>query len=247
MARFFVEVAYDGLKFSGFQKQTNAVTIQSEIEKTLSVFYRRPFSLTGASRTDAGVHALQNFFHFDDEVYIENAKDLYHLNNILPFEIVIKNIFRVADNLHCRFDAIQRHYEYIISRSKNPFLINRAYYCPYKLDHNKLVKAGELLLSTKNFEAFSKKNNQVFTYICDLSLVEWNFDNNEVITFNIKGNRFLRGMVRGIVGTILNVGKGKSSIEELKMIIEQKDCSKANFAVPAYGLYLKQIQYNFHL
>lgn len=242
MSRFFIEVAYDGLKFSGFQKQENAVTIQSEVEKALSIFYRRSFNLTGASRTDSGVHAFQNFFHFDDDDYIESSKDLYHLNRILPFEIVIKKIFQVADNLHCRFDALKRHYEYIITRHKDPFLINRAYYYPYALDQQKLIDASKVLLYTTDFQAFSKKNSQVYTYDCQINFAEWNF-NNDLITFNISGNRFLRGMVRGIVGTILHVGKGKNSIDDFLKIIDLKDCSKANFAVPPYALYLKKIGY----
>ncbi len=246
MPRFFIEVAYDGLKFSGFQKQENAVTIQSEVEQALSVFYRRPFNLTGASRTDAGVHAWQNFFHFDDNIYIENVKDLYHLNRIIPFEIVIKKIFKVADDLHCRFDAVKRHYEYMITKTKNPFLLNRAYYFPYRLDEKKLIDSTKVLLSIKDFQAFSKKNSQVFSYKCHLSSANWNFE-NEIITFTVSGNRFLRGMVRGIVGTLLNVGKGKNSDADFLKIIDQKDCSKTNFAVPPYALYLKKIEYNSSL
>ncbi len=242
MSRFFIEVAYDGLKYSGFQKQANAVTIQSEVEKCLFVYYRRPFDLTGASRTDAGVHAHQNYFHFDDDIYKENSKDLIHLNKILPLDIVVKKIILVPDDLHCRFDAVTRSYEYMITREKNPFLIHRAFYFSYSLDLQKLKEASRILLVHTNFQAFSKKNSQVHTFNCLLKTAEWELSNN-VLVFNITGNRFLRGMVRGIVGTMLNVGKGKISPPAFGNILEEKDSSKANFAVPPHGLYLKEITY----
>ncbi|MEO7802831.1 MAG: tRNA pseudouridine(38-40) synthase TruA [Ginsengibacter sp.] len=243
MARFFVEVAYDGTRYSGFQKQDNAVTIQSEVEQALLTYYRKTYDLTGASRTDAGVHAYQNFFHFDDESSIYNDKDLYHLNRILPLDIVIKNLFQVTDDRHCRFDAVSRQYEYVITNKKDPFLTGKAFYFPYNLDVEKLNDSCNILLMHKNFESFSKKNNQVFTYNCDLFLAIWTYSNNKLL-FNISGSRFLRGMVRGVVGTMLKVGTGKISLQDFEDIILAKDCARANFAVRPWGLYLKGITYS---
>jgi tRNA pseudouridine38-40 synthase len=245
MPRYFIEVSYRGTDYSGFQVQQNAVTIQSEVEKALKIYYRQHFTLTGSSRTDAGVHALQNYFHFDiDIAFEENSIEVYNLNAILPKDIVIKRIFLVERNTHCRFDAIKREYKYFIYQNKNPFLLDRAYYFPYSLDINKLNEAAESLLQHKDFTSFSKKNTQVKTFNCNIFKSEWIVQNNLTV-YRVEANRFLRGMVRGLVGTMLKVGTGKISVAGFCDIIESKDCTKADFSVPACGLFLLEVRYNF--
>jgi tRNA pseudouridine38-40 synthase len=245
MPRYFIEVTYKGTAYSGFQFQKNANTIQSEVEKALEIYFRQLFSLTGSSRTDAGVHALQNFFHFDlvdPELNIEIQRTLYHLNAILPRDIVVKNIYQVEDNAHCRFDAVSREYEYVLYKDKNPFLQDRAYYFPYQLDFDDLNRAAALLRTHKDFTSFSKRNTQVNNFICDIKRSEWVFEKG-LLTYNVRGNRFLRGMVKGLVGTMLRVGTRKISLDQFNAIVLSKDCSLADFSVPPHALFLVQVLY----
>jgi tRNA pseudouridine38-40 synthase len=248
MPRYFIEVSYRGTAYSGFQIQENAITIQSEIEKALSVYFRQSFSLTGSSRTDAGVHSLQNYFHFDADEPLEDSgkstldRSLYNLNAILPGDIVVKRIFEVHKNAHCRFDAISREYWYHIYQQKDPFLQDRAYYFPYKLDFLKLSEAAALLYDYTDFTSFSKKNTQVNNFNCEIKLSEWKVDDEEII-YKVKANRFLRGMVKGLVGTMLRVGTGKTSSQAFENIILNRNCSGADFSVPSHGLFLQQVQY----
>jgi tRNA pseudouridine38-40 synthase len=246
MPRYFIEVAYKGTNYSGFQVQQNANSIQAEIEKALQIFFRTKLALTCASRTDAGVHALQNFFHFDtDALRLENDF-LYSLNSILPRDIVIKKIKAVRENSHCRFDAIEREYKYYIYQKKSPFLSDRAYYYPYKLDLEKLQEAAKEILNHKDFTSFSKRNTQAQHFLCNVYKSEW-IKEEETITYIVVANRFLRGMVRGLVGTMLKAGAGKITIEELKKIFEIRDCTRADFSVPAEGLFLTGIKYHSNI
>ncbi len=254
MPRYFIEVFYNGTRYSGFQVQQNAITIQSEVEKALATCFRQPFVLTGASRTDAGVHALQNFFHFDAPVELlyktndaSKAKEslkrsLYSLNSILPWDIVIKEIAKVENNAHCRFDAISREYKYQICQGKNPFYKDTAYFYPYTLDLKNLQQVAELILNTQDFTSFSKKNTQVYNFICSIHKSQW-YVANDLLIYNIIGNRFLRGMVRGLVGTMLQVGTGKISLQNFNGIILSKNCTKADFSVPPHGLFLVEVLY----
>ena len=247
MQRYFIEVFYMGTNYSGFQIQKNANSIQAEIELALNVFFKEKFSLTGSSRTDAGVHALSNYFHFDSlslSLYsIERLnKIIYNLNSILPGDIVIKSIYRVADNAHCRFDATSREYKYFIYQHKDPFQSDRAYYFPYKLDLNLLNQAAASILNYQDFTSFSKRNTQVTNFKCIISKSEWISGQNHLI-YTVKANRFLRGMVRGLVGTMLKAGTGKISIDKFCEIIESRDCSKADFSTPAHGLFLINVHY----
>jgi tRNA pseudouridine38-40 synthase len=244
MARYFIELAYKGTAYAGFQVQQNANTIQAEIEKALHIYYRQVFELTGSSRTDAGVHALQNYFHFDTDINLIAEKAVYHLNAILPNDIVVKNIIQVADDAHCRFDATHRSYEYSIYQNKNPFIEDTAFYYPFALDAAALNQAAAMLMEYTNFQSFSKKNTQVFTYECTLTKSEWKFAGGS-ITYNVTGNRFLRGMVRGLVGTMLHVGRGKCSLPDFKKIIESRNAAKTDFSTPAKGLALQQVSYPF--
>jgi tRNA pseudouridine38-40 synthase len=256
MPRYFIELSYKGAAYSGFQVQKNSNTIQSEMEKALGIFFKKTFSLTGASRTDTGVHALQNYFHFDSELPLideiieeENGeemvaleKSVYNLNAILPRDIVIKRIFPVTEEAHCRFDAVSREYKYFIYQNKNPFLDDRAYYFPFKLDVEKLNIASSIILQHKDFTSFSKKNTQVNNFICQIIKSKWILE-NDALVYNVKANRFLRGMVKALVGTMLRVGRQIISLDEFEKIFESKDCCKADFSVPAHGLFLINVEY----
>ena len=241
MNRYFLEVSYKGKGFAGFQIQQNAPTIQDEVEKALATFFRQPISLTGSSRTDSGVHALQNYFHFDFEGVI-NPASIYNLNSILPGSIVIKNLIQVSEAAHSRFDAISREYQYFIYQQKDPFLEEIAYYYPYKLDTGLLEKAAEALKGYQNFASFSKRGTQVKTFECSIQKSDWARE-NDCLVYNVIANRFLRGMVRGLVATMLQVGRGKLSLEEFHRVIESKDTSEADFAVPGHGLFLVSVNY----
>lgn len=241
MPRYFLEVSYKGTEYSGFQKQANANTIQAEIEKAFAIFQRDDVELTGSSRTDAGVHALQNFFHFDYAGII-HPQFVYKMNSILPEDIAVKNIQPVGDKAHCRFDAVSRTYKYCIHQSKNPFLRDRAYYFPYTLDQDMLNKAAGILTEYQDFTSFSKRNTQVKTFQCIIEQSEWIKQEDQLIYF-VKANRFLRGMVRGLTGTMLQVGRHKLSLDELRHIVTSRDCSKADFSVPAKGLFLVKVEY----
>lgn len=241
MARFFIEVSYRGTSYSGFQMQENACTIQSELERCLAVLHRTPFSLTGSSRTDAGVHARQNFFHFDRAEPL-HPQVLYKLNAILPGDIVVRNFFRVSDAAHCRFDAVTRQYGYRIYRSKDPFLADRSYYYPYTLDLSAMQAAADLLMRYEDFTSFSKRNTQVKTFQCRLQQSEWVVEGTELV-YRVRANRFLRGMVRALTSTMLLLGRGKMDLAEFQFIIEAKNCERASFAAPAHGLFLESVQY----
>ncbi|HMT73891.1 MAG TPA: tRNA pseudouridine(38-40) synthase TruA [Chitinophagaceae bacterium] len=241
MPRYFLEVSYKGTAYSGFQSQENANTIQAEVETAFEILQKERLVMTGSSRTDAGVHALQNFFHFDYDGTI-NPKFVYKINAILPPDIVIRNIRQMNDEAHCRFDALSREYKYYIYQQKNPFLADRAYYFPFKLDVPLMQQAAEILKEYNDFTSFSKRNTQVKTFQCNILESRW-LNENDCLVYNVKANRFLRGMVRALTATMLKAGRGKISLEEFRQIIEAKDCTKASFAVPAHGLFLVSVQY----
>lgn len=245
MLRYFIEVAYKGSRYSGFQIQQNANSIQAEIEKAFKIFFREDIVLTSSSRTDAGVHALSNYFHFDatslpPREILDNIT--YNLNSILPDDIVVKCIYEVPPNAHSRFNALSRSYKYVVYQSKDPFVADRAYYYPYKFDLDNLQLAASVLMEYKDFTSFSKKNTQVKTFNCTILKSEWFLQDNLTV-YSVEANRFLRGMVRGLVGTMLKVGTGKISIGEFRGIIESKDCTKADFSVPPHGLFLLKVRY----
>jgi tRNA pseudouridine38-40 synthase len=247
MPRYFIEVAYKGTNYSGFQIQQNANSIQAEVEKALKIFFKKDFELTGSSRTDAGVHALQNFFHFDAEEKLNFDKDFqYNLNALLPRDIVIKKIFPVKDTAHCRFDAVSREYTYFMYQQKDPFLQDTAFYYPYTLNLEILNAAAKLIMHYEDFTSFSKRNTQVKNFQCKIEKSEWSIEGNRIV-YNVIANRFLRGMVKGLVGTMLRVGAGKISAKEFSDIIESKDCNQADFTPPSHGLFLNSVTYNFDL
>jgi tRNA pseudouridine38-40 synthase len=249
MPRYFLEVCYKGTGYSGFQMQHNANTIQQEIEKALVTRFRKPlleagmdkFKLTGSSRTDAGVHALQNYFHFDAP-FVITAQHVYNLNAMLPPDIAVLGIHEMPADAHCRFDATSREYKYRIYKEKNPFLEGRGYYYPYKTDVGLLNEVAALVIGRQDFSSFSKRNTEVKTFICTIQTSEW-VVKEDCILYNVTGNRFLRGMVRGLVGTMLNVCKLPSAAEAFKSILSAKDCTKVDFSVPGHGLFLMKVNY----
>jgi tRNA pseudouridine38-40 synthase len=241
MNRFFLDVSYIGTAYAGFQIQKNAVTVQFEVEKALQVLLRKKIVLTGSSRTDAGVHALQNYFHFDTDE-IKNTDLIYNINSILPADIAVNKLVPMTPENHCRFDAIRRHYAYYIYQKKNPFLNDRAYYYPYVLNVDQLQHAADILLTHKDFTAFSKRRTQVQSYECTIYESKW-IQENEQLIYYVKGNRFLRGMVRGFVGTMLQVGRGKMKLRNFEKIIEDKESSRVDFSVPAKGLFLRAVDF----
>jgi tRNA pseudouridine38-40 synthase len=241
MPRYFLEVAYKGTAYSGFQAQYNANTIQAEVEKAFKALINEPISLTCSSRTDAGVHALQNFFHFDTEKLFETGK-LYNLNAILPKDIVAKGIYEVASDAHCRYDAFAREYKYFIYDKKNPFLNEEAYYYPFALDVDSMNAAAKSIMNFTNFESFSKRNTQVNHFECNMIRSKWR-EENGCLVYNVKANRFLRGMVKGLVGTMLKVGRQKLTIDQFEMVIKSRDCSNADFSPSSKGLFLVSVSY----
>lgn len=241
MSRYFLELAYKGTGYSGFQVQHNAVTIQSEVEKAISILHKEKVLLTGSSRTDSGVHALQNYFHFDFEGEL-NKQFVYKMNAILPPSIVIKNLMCVKPEAHCRFDAINREYGYHIYRFKNPFINDISYYYPFKLSFDHLNQAASIIKEYSDFTSFSKRNTQVKSFLCNIETSEWVIENDQLI-YKVTANRFLRGMVRALTATMLKVGRQKMGLEEFRAVIEVKDCTMASFAVPAHGLFLSRVNF----
>ena len=237
--RYFLEVAYKGTNYSGFQSQKNANTIQAEIQKAFKIILKKELELTGSSRTDAGVHAYQNYFHFDLDSDL-SSQLLYNLNAILPNDISVKNLLKVKDNAHCRFDAISREYKYHVYQKKNPFLTDKAFYFPYTLDIEVMQNAAAAIKDYSDFTSFSKRNTQVKSFVCDIKESKWIIQ-NECFIYNVKANRFLRGMVRALTATMLNLGRGKIDLTTFRRIIETKDCTLSNFSAPAHGLFLTEV------
>lgn len=239
MPRYFIEVAYKGTNYSGLQAQENANTIQAEIGKAFQIIQRQPVELTGSSRTDAGVHALRNFFHFDYEGSL-NPHLAYKINSLLPDDIAVRALFQMPSTAHSRFDAVSREYIYNIHRFKDPFLQSMSLYFPYKLDLGLMRRASELLLQQTNFFAFSKTNTQVKNFNCRIIKSEWTVGEH-TLTYNIEANRFLRGMVRAITATLLNIGRHKLSIQDFQNLFSEQ--GKAGYSVAAHGLFLIKVNY----
>jgi tRNA pseudouridine38-40 synthase len=241
MARFFLELSYLGTRYSGFQVQDNANTIQAEIEKALAVLLREKVACTGSSRTDAGVHAFQNYFHFDFDGTIP-AGTIYRLNAILPMDIAVKSLWMMLPGAHCRFDAVGRRYQYVLYDRKDPFLEDRAWFYPYPLEASILHEAARQMLQTVDFTSFAKRNSQVKTFDCRISESVWE-RTEEGWIYRVQANRFLRGMVRGLVGTMLQAGRGNLNMEQFKAVIENKNNQEADFSAPGKGLYLAEVIY----
>jgi tRNA pseudouridine38-40 synthase len=245
--RYFLELAYNGTRFCGYQEQPKQITIQSQIEEKLSVLLRTPTKIVGCGRTDSGVHALQYIAHFDAEEVL--TKDfIYHLNSILGKDIVCYQLIEVADDAHARFDATSRSYQYVIDLAQNPFRQETAYYCRFgnQLDFDKMQAAAKLLLNYKDFTTFCKSKTDNKTNLCDLRQSEWVFDEEKKqLIYHVTANRFLRGMIRLIVGMCINVGKGNVPLEHVKVAMEEQKILKTAHSAPAEGLFLMDIKYDF--
>ncbi|TYB80392.1 tRNA pseudouridine(38-40) synthase TruA [Bizionia gelidisalsuginis] len=240
--RYFIELSYNGKAYHGWQIQPNAITVQEVLNKGLSLLLRTTITTMGAGRTDAGVHALQMFAHFEIHMSFETETLQHKLNSYLPQDIVIHSIFKVNAEAHTRFDALSRAYIYRIAIRKNAFINEQTYFLKPQLDIEKLKKASKILLEYKDFQCFSKSNTDVKTYHCDIMQAEWQIIGDE-LQFTIKANRFLRNMVRAIVGSLINIGVGKLEVSDMHKIIQSKSRSEAGFSVPARALYLSEIIY----
>ncbi|WP_338193407.1 tRNA pseudouridine(38-40) synthase TruA [Flagellimonas marinaquae] len=240
--RYFIQFSYFGKAYHGWQNQPNAITVQEVLEKALSTLLRDKIDVVGAGRTDAGVHAKQMFCHFDFDS-IEDKKDLaYRLNAFLPDDIAVQEIRTVVDGAHARFDAIERTYEYWLVREKDPFLFDYAHWVKHPLDLPAMNEAAKMLLEYTDFECFSKSNTDVKTFNCDVRQAYWEARADKWV-FTITADRFLRNMVRAVVGTLLDVGLKKITSEDMHRIIASKDRSEAGVSVPAKGLYLTKVIY----
>jgi tRNA pseudouridine38-40 synthase len=241
--RYTLQLSYNGTRYFGWQRQPNEISVQEVIEKALSTVLREEIAVVGAGRTDTGVHASFFVMHFDVSNEIQEPEKLvYHLNRFLPEDIAIQKIRKVDDNFHARFSAISRTYKYYISTEKNPFQTETSFQYTGVLDVEKMNDAAQLLFEFRDFTSFSKLHTDVKTNNCKIVQAEWTKENRQLV-FTIKADRFLRNMVRAIVGTLLEVGKGKLTVYDFRKIIELKNRSAARTSVPAQGLFLTDIEY----
>ena len=242
--RYFIKLAYKGTNYFGWQYQPDAISVQETLNKALSTLLKTNIDILGAGRTDSGVHAKEMFAHFDYETEIDTQKIVYKLNSFLPKDIAIFDLIKVHDDAHARFDATKRTYEYHIHTKKNAFESDDSWYYSLPLDVEKMNEACKILFEYTDFECFSKTHTDVNTFNCKIFEANWK-QNEEKLVFTIAADRFLRNMVRAIVGTMINIGSGKVSLNDFRKIIESKNRSKAGFSVPAHGLYLTKIEYPY--
>ena len=244
--QYFIQLSYNGTPYHGWQRQPNAVTVQQTVEEALSTILRKPITIMGAGRTDTGVHAEMMYAHMKEEEAVFENTDLenltYKLNNLLPPSIAIQQIIPVTQDAHARFDATSRSYIYKLSPIKSPFNENTVYYYRPTLDFETMNKAAQILLDYKDFECFSKVHTDVRTYLCDISQATWKKVGEEW-HFTITADRFLRNMVRAIVGTLIEIGRAKHPPEWIHEVIKSKDRAMAGASAPAHGLYLQTIKY----
>ncbi|MBK6265902.1 tRNA pseudouridine(38-40) synthase TruA [Marivirga sp. S37H4] len=242
MRRYFFTIAYRGTNYHGWQKQPNAMGVQQKVEEIFSVILNQPIAIMGSGRTDSGVHATQQVFHLDLKETVQVDQLLYNANKMLPKDVALLGVKTVKSEAHARFDAISRSYQYKIITQKDPFSDDLAYYFTLKLDVEKMNKAAKILLEFRDFESFSKVKTDAFTFNCEIFEAEWK-QVHEALVFHISANRFLRGMVRAIVGTLLEVGMNRISVEDFRQIIAKKNRQAAGRAVPAHGLFLTEVKY----
>lgn len=244
--RYFIYLSYDGAAYCGWQRQPDAPSVQETLEKALSTLLRENILITGAGRTDTGVNASFYVAHFDCEKQIDDCEKVcYKLNLILPQDIAVSQIRKVRNEAHARFDAKEREYTYIISQHKNPFRRYSAWQYYVALDFDKMNLAAEKLLNYDDFTSFAKLNSNNKTNICHVTKAEWNRDpkDESVLIFTIRADRFLRNMIRAIVGTLVDVGRGRYTVEEFEDIIRSKELSRSSAGAPAQGLFLSDVIY----
>jgi len=243
MSRYFIRLSYNGTNYHGWQLQNNAHSVQAELNDKLTALLGESINVVGCGRTDAGVHAREFYVHFEVDKLGFSEKDLtYKLNRFLPEDIAIDKIFAVDKEMHARFSAVSRTYKYYIARRKSPFNSLFNYFFDGQLDVEAMQLASTFLFQHEDFTSFSKLHTQTATNNCKIIVAKWELVDNELI-FTITADRFLRNMVRAIVGTLLEIGKGKLKPQEMQKIIEAKDRSRAGFSVPAKGLFLEKIVY----
>ncbi len=244
MQRYFIQLAYNGKNYHGWQIQPNANSVQAELNRAVSLISGEEINLIGAGRTDTGVHASFFVAHFDlENPLLDTDKFCFKLNSFLPDDIRIDKVFAVVDEMHARFSPISRTYKYYITQRKEPFLHDFTSFIPQKLDVESMNEAAQKLFNYTDFTSFSKLHTDVKTNNCLIQEARWEYDERELLVFTITADRFLRNMVRAIVGTLVEVGKGKLSISDFKKIIEQKDRGKAGASARAKGLFLTGIGY----
>lgn len=241
--RYFITFSYDGTRYHGWQIQPNGDSVQERLEWALSTLLRREVNVTGAGRTDAGVHARVMVAHFDFEEAIDCQQLCYKLNRLLPFDIAVQEVKQVSDDMHARFSATSRTYHYYIHTKKDPF--RRAYSCEihYPLDFALMNEAGKILTTYEDFGAFCKSHTDVKTTICHVTEARWVQTSETAWYFRITANRFLRNMVRAVVGTLIDVGRGKLTIEEFRKVIEGKRRTEAGESMPGNALFLEDVRY----
>lgn len=240
--RYFIQLSYNGKDYHGWQNQPNDISVQEVIEKALTTILKEDISIVGAGRTDTGVHALEMYAHFDTELLFNEEDLVFKLNSFLPKDIAVHDIFKVKPESHARFDAISRTYRYRIALTKNAFNFENTYFFTKPLDVDKMNEAANILFQYKDFQCFSKTNTDVKTYNCKIMKAEWYIEDDE-LSFVIQADRFLRNMVRAIVGTMINIGIGKMKVSDLHNIIRSKNRSEAGYSVPAHALYLINVEY----
>ncbi len=241
--RYFIEIAYNGTNYRGWQIQPNAITVQKVLNDCMSKVLRKPISTIGSGRTDAGVHAQQQFVHFDFEEELDPVTTKYRFNRILPEDISVYNIYPMPEGAHTRFDAVARTYEYHVTLEKNPFLNEFSMLAYSRPDVLRMNQAAALLLHHEDFSSFCKANSGSAHALCSMMQAGWAEHPKSKLVFTIKANRFLRGMVRLVVGTLLDVGFGKLTVEEFGEIVNSRDCARASSAAPAEGLFLTKVEY----
>ena len=243
MVRYFLNLSFKGTSFHGWQKQPNAITVQQKLEESISTIYRKAVEVIGAGRTDTGVHASQMIAHFDLEEEVKDSNYFLHqLNNLAGPDIAIYSMRKVHEEAHARFTAESRTYRYFLLKEKNPFKKEIAYVHFNQLDYQKMNEAASLILGKHDFSSFSKSKTQTKTNNCEVYSAEWK-EEDDLWYFEISADRFLRNMVRAIVGTLIEVGEGKRDVNSITDLIEQKDRTKAGTSAPAHGLFLVNIAY----
>jgi tRNA pseudouridine38-40 synthase len=242
LPRYFLEISYKGTNFNGLATQIegNPSTIQDDIERVFQILFKEKIDTHTSSRTDTGVHALQNFLHFDTELPIPD-NFIYKFNAIVKIGIQARNIYLVTDDAHCRFVPLGRAYRYNINLNRNPFHQETAWNLPFKLDLSLLNQAAAILLNYKDYTSFSKKNTQTFTNLCSITQSEWRITEDGLLSYHVTSNRFLRGMVRALVATQINVASHKLSLVAFENLISSKIQASADFGAPGHGLFLEKI------
>jgi len=249
LKRYFIELSYLGTHYHGWQIQPNATSVQQKINEALEILFRTEIMITGCGRTDTGVHAKEFFAHVDldmDSISFPKEQLEYKLNSILPGDISIHCVFEVDKEAHSRFDATARTYEYHLTTKKDVFRKDLSYFLPFRnVDFKLMNKAAHVIMEYEDFECFSKTGTDVNTFICKIDHAEWKETEDGFWIFTIRADRFLRNMVRAIVGTLLEVGRGQMSVDELRKVIKSKNRSNAGWSVPAQGLFLTKVEYPF--